>query len=389
MMKIDSSVELKRVHAKEMLEYLRKKPNTMKKIMAEELNLSFATVSNLSNEMREMGFLKENVLGDTKVVGRTPKGISLAYENLLSLCFDMTRYKKIRACVIDYGSSLVFDESFSYQADSTIEGVMDLCLRIYEEHILKQFSRNQIIGVGVAVPGIFEKHTHHIVSSEIEMFNNQPMKAMLSEKLKQTVYIDNESNLCVMSRYMQNAAERNQENLIYIYADEGLGIGVVANGNLIRGAGGYAPEICHIPIGNPKIQCHLCGNYGCVESDLRVEGYLNKYRAYSDGTIDSLEEFLVLVGRKEETALKVMEENAGIWGKLLSILNNMFNPDCIYIGGETTEAVKVCLEPAVKEMESRMLAPREMLPKICLDENSSTTVLKGAAEMVFSQWMPI
>ena len=52
-MKIDSSVELKRVHGKEIMDYLRKEKRVTKKVMAEELNLSFATVSNICNEMRE------------------------------------------------------------------------------------------------------------------------------------------------------------------------------------------------------------------------------------------------------------------------------------------------------------------------------------------------
>ena len=74
---------------------------------------------------------------------------------------------------------------------------------------------------------------------------------------------------------------------------------------------------------------------------------------------------------------------------LLSILNNMFNPDCILIGGGTTETLKICLQTSIEEMKTRMLVAEEDLPQIYLDEESSTTMVKGASEMVFSKWMPI
>ena len=98
-MKVDSSVELKKVHAKEIINYLKRNKSCTKKVMAEELGLSFATVSNICNEMREKGYLEETALEDTKVVGRTPKGISLNYNNLMSLCFDLTRFGVIRVAV--------------------------------------------------------------------------------------------------------------------------------------------------------------------------------------------------------------------------------------------------------------------------------------------------
>lgn len=388
-MKVDSSVELKKIHAKEIIDYLKRSESCTKKIMAEELCLSFATVSNICNEMREKGYIRETALDDTKVVGRTPKGISLNVDNLMSLCFDMTRFGVIRAAAIDYSGSVVYDDKFTYDQEGDIECVIKACKDIYENEIQIQFSAEQIVGVGIAVPGIFEKKTHNIVSSEIELFNNQPMKAMLSEALNKTVYMDNESNLCVMSEYMRENIYRGQENIVYLFADEGLGIGVIANGKLICGSGGYAPEICHMPIGNMKMKCHLCSSMGCVESDLRIMGYVEKYNLYSEDKIYTYDEFLKCSADGDIPAVRVLEENAEILGRLLSVLNNIFNPDCIYIGGETVGLLRERLDKSMEQVTSRMLVQENVLPEIKMDEDCSATVLYGAAEMVFSQWMPL
>ena len=398
-MKIESSVELKKVHAKDIVEYLRKNKDCTKKLMTKELGFSFATISNICNELRERGYIREAVLDDVKVVGRNPMEISLNYENLLCLCLDLTVSESIRAAVMDYGRNMVYSEDFAYPGDSGAKQVVEVCREIYEQHILRKISPGQIIGVGVAVPGIFERKSRNIVSSEIEIFNDQPLKAMLEEALGKSVYIDNESNLCVLSRYRKADTYREEEDIIYIFADEGLGIGVVSGGTLVRGSGGYAPEICHMPIGNMRMKCHLCSSMGCVESDLRMEGYVEKYRLFAADSrekgevppkdIHTWEEFENLAAKGDDTARKVLEENGEIFGKLLSVLNNMFNPDCIYIGGKTASVIKDRLEGSMRQVRARLLAADYVLPRLCLDSDSGTTALKGASEMVFAQWMPL
>ena len=144
-----------------------------------------------------------------------------------------------------------------------------------------------------------------------------------------------------------------------------------------------------MPIGNMQMQCHLCSSMGCVESDLRIMGYVEKYNLYGSRKITSYEEFLELWEKKEGTAVQVLEENAAILGRLLSILNNIFNPDCIYIGGETVGLIREVLEKSMEQVTSRLLVQGNVLPEVKMDADCSATVLCGAAEMVFSQWMPL
>lgn len=46
------------------------------------------------------------------------------------------------------------------------------------------------------------------------------------------------------------------------------------------------------------MKCHLCGNYGCVESDLRIQGYVEKYRLYAGKELKSYGEFLNLIKKR-------------------------------------------------------------------------------------------
>lgn len=387
-MKIDSSVELKKAHVKEIIQYLRRNERSAKKKISEDLNLSFATVSNICNEMREKGYLEEVSLDEMKVVGRTPKGISLKEENLLSLCLDLTKPGKIKAAVVNYREEFLYKGSAIYEEDAKIEEFLKVFGNFYKKEILSRFRLEQIIGVGVAVPGIFEKSSHNIVSSEIEFFNNQPLKTMLARILKKDVYVDNDSNLCVMAKYQQEAAVGSVSDVVYLFADEGLGIGVVANGQQLCGSDGYAPEICHMPIGNQDLICHLCGNRGCVESDLGMQGYVKKYNIFGSKKLKKFDEFVTCLEKRDEIAERVMDENARICGKLLSILNNIFNPNCIYIGGETAYLLKEKQQQIYDEISSRLLTQSNVIPKILVDSDCEDTMLIGAAERVYFQWIP-
>ena len=387
-MEASNSVEIKRLHAKKIWEYFRKHGECTKRQVAGETDLSFATVSNICNVFREKGYLIETQSSGEKTLGRIPTPLSIHAGRIVTVCFNLTKKGSILAAVLDAWHTFLYETCEPYDAEGTIEHVIDRCAEIYREKILPQFQEERIIGIGIAVPGIFETDTHHIVSSEIPLFNNQPMRDMFRDRLQKPVYIDNESNLCAAAMRQSGGEKQAVSDIVYVFADAGLGVGVVTGGALVTGAKGYAPEICHIPIGNPNLKCRLCGNYGCVESDLQMEGYIRKYNLNGDAGIERFEAFAEALDAGDATARKVLEENIRIMGGLLSILNNMFNPAVIYIGGETSAFFAGAIERLCQAVETRAIAKERTMPQILVDENCGKTVLSGAAEMVLTRWVP-
>lgn len=387
-MEASNSVDVKRLHAKKIWEYFRKNGEGTKRKVSAETDLSFATVSNICNAFREKGYLMETQLSGEKTLGRIPTPLTLNAERIVTVCFDLTKKGVIVAAVLDAWNKFLYETCESYDAAGQIHHVIDCCTEIYQQAILPRFCEENIVGVGIAVPGIFETDTHNIVSSEIPLFNNQPMRDLFREKLHKPVYIDNESNLCAAAMRQPDREKQLLHDIIYVFADAGLGVGVVTGGALVTGSKGYAPEICHIPIGNPNLKCRLCGNYGCVESDLQMEGYIRKYNLNGDSRVEDLAAFSDALEKGDGIAKKVLEENVRIMGSLLSILNNMFNPSVIYIGGETSKFFPKYSEALYHAVEMRAIAKERTMPQILVDADCGKTVLRGAAEMVLTRWVP-
>ncbi len=387
-MEAANSVDIKRLHAKKIWEYFRKNKSGTRRQAAAETELSFATVSNICNAFCEAGYLAERQLSGEKTLGRIPSVLSLAEDRIVMVCFNLTQKGMVTVAVLDAWNRFLYEQEAAYDAGGTIDTVVDTCAELYRHGVLPQFPEERIVGAGVAVPGIFETDTHRIVSSEIPLFNNQPMRDMFRERLGKPVYIDNESNLCAAAMRRTEQAETVTDDIVYVFADAGLGVGIVTGGMLVTGARGYAPEICHIPIGNPNLKCRLCGNYGCVESDLQMDGYIRKYNLNGETQMQDFEAFRLALRQADPNAQKVLEENVRIMGALLSVLNNMFNPAVIYIGGETSSFFSEHMDALRRSVASRSIAGERTMPCIELDDGCDRTALRGAAEMVLTRWVP-
>src|SRR5579872_345490 len=79
------------------------------------------------------------------------------------------------------------------------------------------------------------------------------------------VVLENAANACALSEIWREAYSENVQNLVAITISEGLGVGMIFNGQLIRGANGLAGEFGHVVIQENGPLCN-CGQRGCLEA---------------------------------------------------------------------------------------------------------------------------
>lgn len=93
-------------------------------------------------------------------------------------------------------------------------------------------------------------------------WQNKPLKEDLETATSISVCIENNANLCSFAEIVYKHHQSN--NLLSVNLYSGIGLGIIVNGELLKGYRGYAGEIGHIivvPDGKP---CN-CGNFGCWE----------------------------------------------------------------------------------------------------------------------------
>jgi glucokinase len=136
-------------------------------------------------------------------------------------------------------------------------------------HVKELLQRNQVdqsdlpaIGVGCA------GHIRHndgviITTSNLEGFNNYPLREKLQSHFEIPVILDNDANAQAFGEYKFGAGQ-GYEDMIFVTISTGIGAGIVINGKLYRGMTGTAGEFGHTIVEPDSELVCSCGNRGCI-----------------------------------------------------------------------------------------------------------------------------
>lgn len=384
-----NTIDIRSANKKRIMNYLRKHRQAAKKDIAQALDLSFATVSNLGNVLIEDGFLEisawQNSLG-----GRNTGLLSLDLRKHHILGINIVNEGIVEMEVLNLRNEKEASDHFKVQdtGDPELFAVnCSLCLkRLLEKAGLQ---KEQLLGAGVAMPGIINLPDGNLLNSTNAAWENKPILLALRWALDMPVFGENESNLLALASL--NRHESGTTDFIYLYIGHGLGIGIVSNGKLVSGKRGLGGEVNHFPIGFRNYRCH-CGHRGCVETELSLPGFLRKYGqecgddiAYTDQAWD---EFMQSVAAENGHALTVLHENGRLLGQLLSMLVSLFEPQTLVIGGIVEDIFDKLYPDIVSEFQSRIVLNELKDIPVRKSSDYHELLLGGCGELVFSNWNP-
>jgi predicted NBD/HSP70 family sugar kinase len=240
-----------------------------------------------------------------------------------------------------------------------------------------------LIGVGVSVPGTVSRGDGVIEHAPNLGWRGVPLVDMLSELLGHDlrIQVGNDADLGALAEHLRGAAI-GLDNVIFVNGSVGVGGGIIADGNQLRGVGGFAGEIGHIMLNPEGPPCH-CGSNGCIET------YIGEYALLAAAGITDrqgpaeLEAVFAGAGRGEAKAVSAVHTVAVWLGRTLATLVNVFNPQAIIVGGSLAEVLRLERGTIEAEIDRRaMSASRGSVHVLApgLDHESS---LIGASELAF------
>jgi glucokinase len=136
-------------------------------------------------------------------------------------------------------------------------------------HVKELLQRNQVkqsdlpaIGVGCA--GHIRRSDGVIITtSNLEGFNNYPLREKMQSHFEIPVILDNDANAQAYGEYKFGAGQ-GYDDMIFVTISTGIGAGIVINGKLYRGMTGTAGEFGHTIVEpDSELVCN-CGNRGCI-----------------------------------------------------------------------------------------------------------------------------
>lgn len=358
-----------------------------KREVAERIGLSFTTVSNLCNEMIEAGIL-ETQRDDALAVGRTPKAVSFRYNRYCVIAINLQLRGMIEIAILNFRNEVLAQKSYQIDDRMSAEEMVHYARKKFEKELRIQVEQDtNYIGIGVAVSSIYDIRTSKLICCAIPQLEGVAMKELVEREFGLPAFVDNEANLCAVA---VGAESPGNEHAVYIHASEGLGVGIVSAGSIFQGSNGYAGEVAHMPIGDPKHLCFGCGGSGCIERELNVDGILENYTGTrtSENRIHMMDDFRSALKRKDARALDTVSRAGVYLGRLTGVLVNLFDPDTIYIGGNIAELQEYIEAIVQKEVDQKCCIWRKKSPGIVWDHESARRILVGLSDKICTNWSP-
>ncbi len=175
------------------------------------------------------------------------------------------------------------------------------------------------------------------------------------------------------------------DNMVFVSINEGIGCGVILNGELYRGASGNAGEFGHIIIDTNGPACH-CGNKGCWET-LASESYIvNRYLKLSNSNKELTKKEIYQIGKNgDKKIIEIFNEagrNIGIG--LVNIINGL-SPELLVIGGGIVEIKDYIYDEIVKKLEESALSISYRSVKIKFSKLGSLAAVYGMADLIINE----
>lgn len=384
---IKHSADIRLNNKKQIIDQLRLGSKT-KKQLANDIGVSIATASSLCNALIQEGFLSSDSTNSSDG-GRIPQQLNIRPDARYAIGLNVVEKDIVTIGLTNLTGEVIYQEHIdSRMCENAFELIRfsSQCIkRIIEKHSI---TTEMLMGIGVAVCGNELDGLNTIQnSSGNPMLENANIRIILEEEFPTVpVYIDNEANEVALAL---NHKHPELHDLVYLYIGDGVGIGVISNGKLLRGSHGLGGEINHLQLGKRGYKCY-CGQNNCVETEMSIVGFQHKFFELSHITHEinryGWDVFEDAVKADTAPAREVIEENGRMIGKTLALLSQIFDAPSYWIGGFDSYIYSRLYPYIMEELEKRSLFRRLFSYNVFFDEGFHTIITQGCYELVFQNW---
>jgi predicted NBD/HSP70 family sugar kinase len=202
------------------------------------------------------------------------------------------------------------------------------------------------------------------------------------------INVDNDANLAALGEYAMGGVAGTSD-LVYLTGETGVGGGVIVDGRLLRGAGGFSGEVGHIPL-DPSGHACGCGRRGCWETMVGLAGLFrmaaDETDSVRDPSLDLDQRLDVIRLRAEAGEARTVDALARVGAALglgASVLVNVFNPRALVLGGYFASLGAFLLDPVMRELRGRVMAPDVGGCRVELSRLGFTAAARGGAHVAF------
>jgi N-acetylglucosamine repressor len=343
-------------------------------------------ISVLVNDLIDQGLLFEGAKGEAPR-GRKPQFLYIDSRHRCVIAIDVRPTRTWVMATDLLTEPLIGVSSFATPADPNelVRTLADRIRNLLETH--EDLGRCQ--GIGMVVAGMVDGTS--ITFAPRLGWHNVPLRDMLAREVGLPVFIENSGRACAVAQVWDVRRDHQRSrDFIFVSVSDGLGVGLVVNGDIVRGRHNVAGEFGHTPLNIDGPPC-ACGTNGCWEAYVSNLATLSRYFGrpltpdkpippeIASFTVDDL---VARARGGDAKAVSALQETAHYLGLGLASVVNAVDPVRIFLSGEIIAAWDLLEAPLRKAFMPRVLVPAASSIDITPVPPPDHPRLRGAAALV-------
>ncbi|WP_370231638.1 ROK family protein [Cognatishimia sp.] len=366
----------------QIFELIRKAGSIARIDIAKATLVSPATVTAITSELIDAGLVEE-ITPDTPREnakrGRPRVALKVRGDAFYVAGVKVAR-DTISAMLVDFEGTEIASQETALElstmtpealAKSIFGAVSDICS---DNHLPLE----NLSAVGVGLAGLVDAARNFVHWSPSLDRRNVDIGAALSLHLDCPVMVENDANLVAKAEQLFGLG-RTISDFVVVTIEHGVGMGIVIDGQLYRGARGCGAEFGHTKVQLEGALCQ-CGQRGCLEAYIGDYALLREANSVLPGAaVSTLAELWELAQSGNDQARTVFERAGKIFAMGLANVVNIFDPEMIILAGHRADFDHLNLDGVIEELANHVVEVDAPMTKIQAHQWGDRMWAKGAA----------
>lgn len=363
--------------------------------LADQTGLNRSTISSLVSDLIDQGLVREVGYEPVESRGRPGMLLELNPEGGCIIGIEIN-FGYITVILTDFTARTLWRRHVKTADDTPQAEFLALAESLIEEAIRAGDANHlRLLGIGLGVPGLIDTEQGILRFTPNLGWRNIRFRERWGSRFGVPLYIENDGNASALGEYYFGVAKGHRDFLYLGTGIIGLSGGMMLNGELYRGAGGFAGEIGHMIVESGGELCG-CGRRGCWETLVGPRAVIGGIRhALAMGApsliptlIDhdlsriTMEVVVEAADRGDQLALATLADIALHLGTGIANLINLFNPEMIVIGGTLIPAGDYLMPTISRIISTEALTEPAHMVALALSSLKSDSCVKGAVALV-------
>jgi len=372
---------MKKQNQKNILTLIKNEEGISRAQIADKLDISRATVTNIVRELIKLKLVRESKMGKSRG-GRRPMLLKLNSEGAYVIGIEWG-IEAVKAVLLDFEAEIIAEDQIRTE-EYTLDEYKNHTFSLIQKYKDQLKVSNKIIGIGLGIHGLVDPEKGKSIFTPHFNWGEVDIKSILAEKYDYPIFIDNDVRMMAAGEIWQD-----REDFIFINTGSGIGAALVFKAELHYGNNYAAGEFGHMKITDDGPMCR-CGKKGCLEALSSKESIISRYQKLKELKSEiNFDQIMENYQKGENEALIVINDALKYFGRAISDLVNILNPEAVIIGGLFAEYEEMLIKPLYQIVKEESLAEAVKDLKILTAYYQEFAGAAGAAEKVLNNFFEL